>query len=55
MPDVDQVMRYEQGEMDDDEIVEMFQKLVDTGMAWRLQGHYGRTAAAMIEQGLVTA
>lgn len=46
-------MTYEQGDLPEDETVAMFQKLVNSGMAWRLQGHYGRTAAALIEAGLV--
>lgn len=43
---------YESGQMTEDEIVEFFQQLIDNGMAWTLQGHYGRTAAYLIEQGL---
>lgn len=53
-PDVGDIMRYESGEMDDDETVELFQRLVNSGLAWKLQGHYGRTAAALIDAGLVT-
>ena len=47
-------MKYEQGEMDQDEMVEMFQGLIDSGMAFKLQGHYGRTAMALIEAGYCT-
>jgi len=32
--------------------IEAWQKLIDTGLAWRLQGWFGRQAAAMIESGL---
>lgn len=48
------IIAYETGELDGDEVVELFQHLVDTGLAWQLQGHYGRTAMAFIEQGLVS-
>jgi hypothetical protein len=54
MPDVNKIIRYEQNEMDEEEIIEMFQDLINSGMAWRLQGHYGRTAKALIEEGLCT-
>ncbi len=49
------IIAYEQGELEEEEIIELFQNLVDTGMAWQLQGSYGRTACALIEAGLVTA
>jgi hypothetical protein len=42
---------YEAGLLDLDEMVAMFQGLIDNGMAWRLQGHYGRTAQRLIEDG----
>jgi hypothetical protein len=50
---VDRIMAYEQGEMDAEETVQFFQELVDDGLANILQGHYGRTAARLIEAGLV--
>lgn len=50
---LEQIIRYECGELDNDEIVDLFQELLDTGMCWELQGHYGRTAVALIEEGLI--
>jgi hypothetical protein len=40
--------------MEENEIIEFFQELINNGMAWTLQGHYGRTAQALIEQGYCT-
>lgn len=48
---VDKIIVYEQGEMDEIEMVEFFQELIDSGKCWTLQGHYGRTAMALIESG----
>jgi hypothetical protein len=49
---VDKIIKYENGNMDDKETIEFFQELIDSGMAWKLQGHYGRTAAHLLEEGL---
>ncbi len=35
--------------------IEAWQHLIDTGLAWTLQGCIGRNAAALIEQGICTA
>ena len=53
MNTVDGINRYESGQMEEEEQVEFFQHLVDTGVVWSLQGHYGRTASWMINEGLV--
>lgn len=37
------------------EEVEAWQYLIDTGLCWQLQGCYGRTAQALIEQGICHA
>lgn len=51
---IDQMVAYESGEMEDDEeVLDFFQNLVDSGVAWQLQGHYGRTARALINAGLI--
>lgn len=51
---VGNICAYESGELDDEGIVELFQHLVNTGLAWQLQGSYGRTAVAMIKAGAIT-
>jgi len=45
--------KYEEGEMDEHEMIEFFQFLVDSGLAWTLQGSYGRMAMDLIEDGVV--
>jgi len=37
------------------ETIEAWQHLIDTGLAWTLQGRFGRTAMSLIEQGVCTA
>jgi len=48
------IMAFESGELDHDEIIQLFQHLVDTGLVWRLQGCYGRQAMQLIASGEVT-
>ena len=48
---INQVIAYEQGELDEEGIIDMFQQLINSGMAWKMQGSYGRTAKALIDAG----
>lgn len=50
---LDQMIAWESDELSEDETVTLFQALVNNGMAWKLQGAYGRQAAALIDAGLV--
>ena len=40
-------------EADEDKQIKAWQHLVDTGLAWSLQGWFGRTAMDLIEQGII--
>jgi len=51
MDQISQIMAYEQGALGQDEIVDLFQELINSRLVWKLQGHYGRTANQLIEAG----
>jgi len=38
----------------EDQVIQAWQYLIDTGMAWSLQGWFGRTAQDLIDQGICT-
>jgi hypothetical protein len=37
----------------EEQIIEAWQYLVDTGLAWSLQGSFGKTATQLIESGII--
>ena len=39
----------------EEQVLEAWQYLVDTGLAWTLQGSFGRTAQSLIDQGYINA
>lgn len=49
---VTKIIDYENGEMNEEQMISFFQELIDSGVAWRLQGSYVRAAEDLIEQGL---
>jgi hypothetical protein len=49
---IDLLTRYESGQLNEEETIVFFQHLIDVGLCWELQGHYGRTAQRMIEEEL---
>lgn len=48
---LDKLIAYEEGRLSEEEQIELFQELIDTGLAWQLQGHYGREAVHLLNQG----
>ena len=51
---INTLMAYESGELNDAETINFFADLVKTKMAWSLQGSYGRMASAMIDAGFIS-
>lgn len=48
---VDFIIDFEGGDLDDEGVIALFQYLIDTGLAWSLQGSYGRAARSLIDAG----
>ena len=39
----------------EEQVIEAWQHLIDTGLCWQLQGFFGRTAQGLINAGVCTA
>ncbi len=52
---VSAIIAYENGDLDEHESIMLFGELIRTGVVWQLQGSYGRTAAALINGGFISA
>lgn len=47
----DFILKFESGEISDEEMIHGFQELIDSGIAWKLQGCYGMMADVLIKEG----
>lgn len=55
MPNIDTLIAFENGELDEDQVVDFIQDGINKGWVWQLQGFYGRTARSLIDAGLCHA
>lgn len=53
MIDSDLLIRYEKGELSQEEFLDLFQKIFDTGAHRYLEGHYGRTLSTLCQYGVI--
>lgn len=50
---VNDMIAWEEGTLSEEKTTKLFQKLVNTGEVWQLQGTYGRQAQALIDAGFI--
>lgn len=51
---INQIIAWETNGLSARETIQFFSKLVKSGMAWKLQGMYGRQADALIKNGYLS-
>jgi hypothetical protein len=50
---INEMMLFEDGQLSEIDTIKLFSELVQTGIAWRLQGFYGRNAVCLIENEII--
>jgi hypothetical protein len=53
MDTIARIIEYEQGELNDDEVIELFTDLLNSGLVYSLQGHYQRQCQLLLAAGLI--
>ena len=51
MNQIDKIIEYEQNNLNRNQIIELFQELLDDGVLFKLQGSYGRFGAKLLAEG----
>jgi hypothetical protein len=49
----EKIVAYEKGDLTEKQTIAFFQEMLDTGLVWELQGHYGRAAECLLELGVI--
>lgn len=49
----EKIIAFENGELTQVQVLELFSYLIRAKLVWKLQGNYGRTANSLIEAGLI--
>ena len=49
---IDDIIKYESGDMTQEEQIKFIQRMIDDGTVWHLQGSYGRMATTLIRAGV---
>ena len=50
---VELIMEFEGGEITEENALKLFSHLIKTGLCWKLQGFYGRTAQNLIDNKVI--
>jgi len=51
---LDKICKYENDLLDNEEVIDLFQRLIDNDDIWTLQGNYARIAKKLIDCGHIT-